>query len=159
MFSLSQWFVTWCLRHQAVTPPQGKRAGRRPSRSLLKPNRDEWIRLSRGNTIRTTTTDVNTENKNTTDAGQRWTFFLISLQNLICPDGAAVTTWWVVPGPGSLGSRGGFVCGILWGCVAAPGTQGFGMKLVLLCSSWAWVSASGPRRSKAGWCWQQKRPG
>ncbi len=63
VFSLSQWFVTWCLRHQAVTPPQGKRAGRRPSRSLLKPNRDEWIRLSRGNTIRTTTTDINTGKK------------------------------------------------------------------------------------------------
>ncbi len=63
---------------------------------------------------------------------------------------------WVVPGPESLSSPGGFVCVVLWGCVA-PGTPGFGMKLVLLCSSWAWVSASGPRKSKAGWCCQQNR--
>ena len=140
VFCLSQWVVTWSLRHQAVAPPQGKRAGRRPGRSLLKPNRDDWIRCSRRNVIRTTTTDIRTENKHT-------------LHKVILYNPCKISwdcSWWYVPGPGRLSCPGAFVCGALWGCVAAPGTRGFGMKLVLLCSSWAWVSASGPTRSTAG---------
>ena len=141
MFCLSQWVVTWCLRHQAVTPPQGKRAGRWPGGSILKPNRDEWIRLSSRNAIRTTTTGKCAEKKNK--------YSLRRCSGIILR---------VVPRPGSRCSPPGLVWG-LWGCKAAPGTQEFGVKLVLPYSSWAWASASGPTRSAAGWFCRQNRTG
>lgn len=63
------------------------------------------------------------------------------------------------PVPGSLATVGGFVCEILRGCTVAPCTQNCVMKVVLPWSSLPWVSASGPRRSKVGWCCREKSHG
>lgn len=71
-----------------------------------------------------------------------------------------VTAAWGLPGPGALSSLWGGVWVFLWGHEAAPAAPGFGRKCVLLCSSWAWVSVSGPRRWAADWsCWEGEREG